>query len=82
MHDIESQHKRLGGDLVSAHAEEVDRLKLDHHQELEKKINSIQEQMNGLLALSKSYWEKHADQHRVQIDFQAAKLDEDHPKKR
>lgn len=75
MHDIDSQHKKLGSDLESAHAQEVDRLKLDHHQELEKKISSIQGELKGLLALSKTYWEKHADQHHVEIQFQAPGID-------
>ena len=61
MHAIEAQHERLGNDLEAAHAADVDQMKLSHQVELEKKINSIQDELKSLLGLSKVYWEKHAE---------------------
>ena len=68
MHAIQSQHKQLGSDLEAAHAADVDKMKMGHQEELEKKITDIQQQLQSLLGLSQSYWEKHAEKHRVNFD--------------
>ncbi|CAK8672582.1 unnamed protein product [Clavelina lepadiformis] len=77
MHEIGNQQKQIGSDLEAAHSDEVNRLKLSQQQELEKKISNIQEQLNSLLGMSKHYWEKHAEKHRVDIGFQPPKLQDD-----
>jgi len=61
MHAIAVHHERLGSNLEAAHAADVDQMKLNHQQELEKKINSIQDELKSLLGLSQLYWEKHAE---------------------
>ncbi|XP_078486156.1 uncharacterized protein LOC113474311 [Ciona intestinalis] len=69
MHGISEQHKHLGNDLMSAHAAQVNQVKLNHQVDLEKRIQTIQDQLNGILGLSKTYWEKHASDHHVEFEF-------------
>lgn len=59
--DVEHQLKQK--DIKEKHNKDVDRIKVLHQQELERKINAIQQELNGLMALSKTYWEEHAQDH-------------------
>lgn len=52
-------HEKEGHQLLEKHSDEVNRLKIQHHQEMERKIGSIQKELNNLLGISKEYWEKH-----------------------
>ena len=69
MHVIDKQQKKLSGDLNAAHRDEVNRIKLTHHEIMEKKIADIQSQLKSVLELSKTYWDQHADEHKIKIDL-------------
>uniref|UniRef100_H2Y545 Uncharacterized protein n=1 Tax=Ciona savignyi TaxID=51511 RepID=H2Y545_CIOSA len=70
MHGISEQHKQLGQELKSAHSAQVNQVKIDHQVDLEKRIQTIQDQLNGILGLSKTYWDKHANDHQVEVVFE------------
>lgn len=70
MHAIHNQNKKIGSDLEAAHDADVNEMKQTHQKELEQKINSIQQQLNGLIGLSKTYWEKHAEKHHINLDLE------------
>lgn len=63
IHQVDAKHVMKEKDKLEEHNKDVDRMKVRHQQELERKINSIQQELNGLMALSKTYWEQHAINH-------------------
>ena len=71
MHAIHNRNKKISSDLEAAHAADVDQMKISHQKELEQKINSIQKELNGLINLSKMFWEKHAEKHHVNFDTES-----------
>ena len=60
---MDAEHEQKEKDKMVEHNKDVDRMKVRHQQELERKINDIQQELNGLMALSKTYWEEHANNH-------------------
>lgn len=63
VHQVDYQHQVREKNNVEEHNQEVDKMKVRHQQELERKISGIQEELNNLMSLSKTYWEQHAENH-------------------
>lgn len=70
IHQVDAEHQRKAKDKMEEHNKDVDQIKVRHQQELERKINGIQQDLNSLMALSKTYWEEHAVNHDKDLQHQ------------